>query len=117
MYFDLRAVGFDTVSKIRRSETRDIVKRVGVLAPNRVYVNNYPLGNPLAIFNGSIAVHGEDVVVYARVILGYYMYVSAVALVTIPLDDVLEGNVNLNHYAAQPIPYPKGRDFRLCVSR
>ena len=45
-------------------------------------------------------------VVYARVILGYYMYVSAIALVTIPLDEVLGGDVNLNHYAAQPILYP-----------
>lgn len=108
-YFELKSVGFDIVSSIRRFETRDIVKRVGVLSPSRVFINNYPLGNPPAIFNASIVVQGDDAIVFARVVLGYYMYVSAIATVVVPLSDILEGSVTANHYAAQVAVYPTGR--------
>jgi predicted GH43/DUF377 family glycosyl hydrolase len=99
-YFD-RAVGFTEASRLRRMETRDIVERLGVLSPNRVFLNNYPIRNPIAIFNASLAAVGDDEVsVFARIVIGYYMYVSAIVRLTIPISDLLSKAVSANYYAA-----------------
>lgn len=101
-----RALGFEEVSKIRRFETRDIVRRLGVIAPNRVYMNNYPISNPIAVFNAALTIAGDDAMIFARVIIGYYLYVSAIIAIPVPLEDIYSGSVNVNYYAAQPVIYP-----------
>lgn len=103
-----RAVGFSEASNIRRYETTDIVHRLGVIAPNRVYLNNYPISNPIAVFNSALAVDEEDAILYARIIVGYFMYVSAIIAIRVPLDDIFSGSgdININYYAGQPVVYP-----------
>ncbi len=101
-----KAQGFTEASINRRFETIDIVRRLGVIAPNHIYLNNYPISNPIASFNPAITVIDEDAVVYARIIVGYYMYVSAIVAIRIPLEDLYTGNININYYASQPTIYP-----------
>ncbi len=104
-----KAIGFNESYVNRRFETTDIVRRLGVIAPNRIYLNNYPISNPIAAFNPALTVDGEDVIVYARIIVGYYMYVSAIVTIRVPLEDLYTGNVNINYYASQPTIYPSTR--------
>ncbi len=110
--FFREAVGAREAARARRFETHDIVERVGVISPKRLYINDHPVGNPIAAFNPSLAVVEGEARLYVRVILGYYKYVSAVAEVRVPLDDVESGDVNLNYYAGKLVAYPSmGYDF------
>jgi len=93
-------------AKIREFKTIDIVKRVGVLSPSRVHLKNYPIDNPISIFNPTLIIKNDVVKLYARIILGYFMYVSAIAEVEIPLQDILTGAINVTHYPAELILYP-----------
>lgn len=101
-----KAHGFKEANEIRVFETRDIVKRLGVLSPNRVFINNYPMSTPSAVFNASLVVEGEEAKIYARIIIGYYKYVSGIVEITIPLDDIFSGNINLNYYASRIVIAP-----------
>ncbi len=101
-----KALGYEEASKKRVFETKDIVKRLGVISPNRVIINNYPITNPAAVFNPAIMVSGDDIYVYARIIVGYYMYVSSIVEIIVPIEDVYSGNVNLNTYASKMVVYP-----------
>jgi len=103
----LKAVGYSDAAKLRVFETRDIVKRLGAIAPNRVFINNYPIANPIAIFNSSFVLKDSQVAeVYARIIIGYYLYVSAIVRMEIPVSDILEGAININHYSSEIVAYP-----------
>ncbi len=104
--FFREAPGAREAPRRRRFETRDLVERVGVISPSRLYINDHPVGNPIAAFNPSVAVVDGEARVYVRVILGYYKYVSAVAEVRVPLDDIETGDVNLNYYAGKLVAYP-----------
>lgn len=75
----------------RKFETRDLVRRLVVLSANNIRVRNYPLQTPKAIFNPSIRYYDGKLRIYARVILGYYLYASAVAEFDIILEE-LNGN-------------------------
>jgi predicted GH43/DUF377 family glycosyl hydrolase len=100
------APGALEAAKLRRPETRDMAERLGVLPPERIHLTNYPVGRPLAAFNASAVVEGDEARVYARIIVGYYLYVSAVAEIRVPLEDILYGGVNLHHYAARVVVHP-----------
>lgn len=104
-----KAVGFDEAGRVRRFETRDIVRRLGVISPDRVFINNYPIACPVAVFNPTLMIVGENAVLYARMVLGYFMYASAVVTMEVPLDDILDGGVNINYYSAQTVIYPSTR--------
>jgi len=101
-----KAVGMSEAAKLREFKTTDIVKRLGVISPDRVYLNNFPVSNPIAVFNPSITIHEDEAIIYARMIIGYYMYVSAIIKVDVPLEDIYTGNINLNYYASLPVIYP-----------
>lgn len=90
----------------RVAEVNDIVERIGVISPKRVFINNYPISNPPAVFNPSIIIEGHNAYIYARIISGYYMYVSGIVEIPVPFEDIESGNVNLNHYAARLAIYP-----------
>ncbi len=101
----------DLASEVREFKTVDIVKRLGVLSPEHVHLKNYPIPRPVSIFNASCLVDQNSRVLYlySRIIVGYYMYVSAIALVEIPLEDVLSGVVSFSHYPATIVVYPSTR--------
>ncbi len=96
----------EALSKLRKFESRDIVKRLGAIPPVRIHIKNHPIDRPVTVFNAAAILRGDTVYVYARVILGYFMYVSAIALVPVPLHDVLSGTINISHYPAEIVIYP-----------
>ncbi len=101
-----KIIGFNEARQIRRFETKDIVKRLGVISPNRVFINNYPANTPPVIFNPSLTIDDDIARIYARIVVGYYKYVSGIVELEIPLDDITSGNVNINYYASRIVIYP-----------
>ncbi len=94
---------------MREFKTFDIVKRLGVLTPERVYLRNYPLKSPKAVFNSALVVENDKAVLLARVVVGYYKYISGIARIEIPLDDILTSAVNDMMYLADLAVYPDTR--------
>ncbi len=101
-----KALGFEEASKLRRFETHDIAKRLGVISADHVFINGYPVSNPIAVFNPACLVEGDMVKLYARVILGYYKYVSGIVEIPVPLEDIVSGYVSHNYYSSTLIIMP-----------
>lgn len=78
---------------VREFRTADILVRVAAIAPHMVKLVNHPVRRPVAVFNPAMFLDGEEVVILARVVLGYYKYVSAVAELRLGLNELLEGEV------------------------
>ncbi|MCD6510293.1 MAG: glycosidase [Thermoprotei archaeon] len=93
----------------RRHECRDIVKRLGVISPSRTHIKNHPVGSPIALFNATGLLRGDHIEVYARMIMGYYMYVSAIVRIPVPVEDILSGNISDVHYTGEIVIYPSTR--------
>jgi len=92
----------------RENKTQDIVERMLVITANRVHLKRYPIDNPVTIFNPSIILEDSDVVVYARIVLGYFTYASAVAEIYIPYRDVYS-NTFTGHYTAEIKVFPNNK--------
>jgi len=106
------APGAWEAAKARRPETLDLVTRIGAIPPNRILIAGHPAGSPVAAFNPGLAVVEGEARLYVRVILGYYKYVSAVAEVHVPLDDIESGAVAANSYTGRLVAYPSSvHDF------
>lgn len=107
------AVGGDEARELRKPETTDIVQRIGAITPNRIFINNYPMGNPSAVFNPSLLVHDTtEITLYARIITGYYKYVSAIAEIKIFYDDIERRAVSMNYYTGSIVVVPSTKyDF------
>ncbi len=108
-----KAMGLEEALKIRKYSTRDLVKRLGVLGRDRVVVHDYPLRHPVAVFNPSLSLEVMDgarfLKLYARIILGYYAYVSSIIEIRVPFEDVLEGEFNTNVYTGEIVVQPSTR--------
>ncbi len=106
-----KCVNADHVCEIREFKCVDVVRRLGVIPPHHIHLKNYPIATPVSAFNASCIIDETSnmVMIYARIILGYYMYVSAIALLEVPLDDVLTGAVSFSHYPATIVIYPSIR--------
>ncbi|GAB6065718.1 glycosidase [Aquifex pyrophilus] len=83
----------------RRFETRDIVKRLKVITGHDLIMKNYPVRTPRVAFNPSIHLFGDKLRVYARVIMGYYTYASAVAEFELGLEEL--GSPERREYEAE----------------
>lgn len=97
--------GPDACSK-RVFDVEDIVVRLGVLAPDRVFIRNYPISNPVSIFNPSIVEEGNYLKLYARIVTSQHMYVSSIAELTIPWVDIIYGYISENKYIGNIVLYP-----------
>ncbi|MEB3851827.1 MAG: glycosidase [Desulfurococcales archaeon] len=95
-----RAVGAREASGLRVYEVRDEARRLGTITADRLFLNGFPARNPVAVFNPGMMLEGGEVLLYPRIIVGYYKYVSAIVEARIPLDDVLSGYVTMNSYSA-----------------
>lgn len=92
----------------RENKTVDIVKRIGAITADRIHLKRYPKDNPVTAFNpGLILVDGE-LKLYVRIVLGYFTYASAVAEITIPLEEV-EANAFPGHYSGDIVVFPDNR--------
>ena len=106
-----KAEGFEEAVKIRTPVTNDIIARFGVISPNRILIHDYPLSHPLAAFNASAVYNQKDEVLelYARIILGYYLYVSSIIRIRVPLDDLFNRYIDINSYVGEVVIYPSTR--------
>lgn len=93
-------------NELREFKTIDLVRRLGVLSSKRVHLKNYPIDTPVTIFNPTVVIKEDNVYVYARMILGYFMYVSGIIKIELPLEDLLNGTVNIAHYSGELVLYP-----------
>jgi len=92
----------------RENKTEDIVKRLCVITANRVHLKRYPVDNPVTIFNPSLVVEDGEITIYARIILGYFTYASAVAEIFVPHRDIYT-NAFSGHYTAEIKVFPNNR--------
>ncbi len=92
----------------RENKTEDIVERLSVITANRVHLKRYPIDNPVTIFNPSIVIENGEVVIYARIVLGYFTYASAVAEIFIPYRDI-QSNAFSGHYTAEIKVFPNNK--------
>lgn len=77
----------------REFKTVDLMRRVAVITPSMVKLANHPVRHPVAVFNPALFLGDSELLILARVVLGYYKYVSAIAEFRLDLNDVLEGEV------------------------
>lgn len=99
-------ISYKIASK-RRFETKDIVKRIKAIAGHDIVLKNYPIKVPRVAFNPSIHLFGEKLRVYARIIIGYYTYTSAIAEFDISLEELYENTQK--KYEAELTVYPTTR--------
>ncbi len=92
----------------RENRTVDIVKRLCVITASRVHLKRYPVDNPVTTFNPSIILENHDLIIYGRIVLGYFTYASAVAEIYVPLKDVYT-NTYSGHYTAEITVYPDNK--------
>ncbi len=84
---------------IRENTTKDIAKREVVISSENVVIENFPVSRPAAIFNPSVALVDDTLKIYARVVIGYYRYVSGI----VELD---QKEKNGNKWRAKIVIYP-----------
>jgi predicted GH43/DUF377 family glycosyl hydrolase len=92
---------------LRENKTDDIVRRLGVITADRVHLRRYPISNPVTIFNPAMLIENSIATIYARIILGYYSYTSAVAEIKIPLEELYD--LTLGNYTAEITVYPDNK--------
>ncbi len=92
----------------RENKTVDIVKRRGVITANKVHLKKYPIDNPVTIFNASIMVDEDELIIYGRIVLGYFTYASAVAEFRVPIKDIFN-NLFTCHYTAEIVLHPTNK--------
>ncbi|MFQ6051264.1 MAG: glycosidase [Candidatus Hydrothermarchaeota archaeon] len=95
------------LSAHRKNETNDIVKRKGIITANRVHLTKYPIDNPVAIFNPSIITENDKITIYGRIVLGYFTYASAIAEISVGIEDIY--NRLPTHYTAEITVYPDSK--------
>ncbi|MHA1617551.1 MAG: glycosidase [Candidatus Njordarchaeales archaeon] len=78
----------ERIISLRRNETKDIIRRIGIVTGDRLQLLNFPINRPTVAFNASILLNGDLVEVFARIILGYYTYASAIVSFVIPLEEI-----------------------------
>lgn len=95
------------VKEKREFRTVDIVKRRLVITSEKVRLKVHPAAKPATIFNPSITIEDEKATLYARIILGYYTYSSAVAQISLSLSDIYSPSIKT--YEAEIKVYPDCR--------
>ncbi len=78
---------------LRGPHTEDLFARKVYIAPEDVYVENYPRRRPLAVFNPGAVLEGGVVHLFPRLIFDYYSYASAIGHAAIPVEDPLSGRI------------------------
>jgi predicted GH43/DUF377 family glycosyl hydrolase len=98
----------ETAELCRENKTEDLVRRLCVITANRVHLKRYPVDNPVTIFNPSLVVEDGEITIYARIILGYFTYASAVAEIFVPHRDIYT-NTFSGHYTAEIKLFPNNK--------
>ncbi len=67
-----------------------VFKRIAYISPHDVEIDHV-LRKPVSIFNPGATIMGNDVLIFPRIIPGYFWYASAIGFFRIRLDDLLNG--------------------------
>ncbi len=98
------------ISRRRVFDTRDMVKRVGVISPKKIKLVDYPIETPQAAFNPAVYIFGDYAYIYARIEVGYYTYSSAISLIKIPVNDIVSGKLHDHTFESRLVILPSTRD-------
>jgi predicted GH43/DUF377 family glycosyl hydrolase len=103
-----RAPGSEEAARLRRNETIDIARRVGVIAPHQISIEGLPADKPMASFNAGLLVDARKgrATIYPRLIVGYYKYVSAIGELEIPLDQLFSEDLSKQRFKVRLIIEP-----------
>ncbi len=74
----------------RENITNDIVKRVCVITARNIHLKNHPVENPVVAFNPGLYYNEKEntITLYARIVLGYFTYTSAIVETKIDVSDL-----------------------------
>ena len=97
----------EVVELEREDKTVDIVKRLGVLTADRVHLTNHAADNPVTMFNPTILVKNEHLKIYARIVLGYFTYTSAVVELTLPIAEL--NDISKGRYSGRIVIQPDNK--------
>ena len=93
----------------RELKTKDVVERIGVITARKVKLIRYPIDRPVTIFNPSISIEDSEVIIYGRIILGYFTYASAVAEFTFPLECLYSKDITALEHNAEITVLPDNK--------
>uniref|UniRef100_A0A7J3ZK35 Glycosidase n=1 Tax=Fervidicoccus fontis TaxID=683846 RepID=A0A7J3ZK35_9CREN len=95
----------------RLPETKDIVRRVGAIGPRHVIIKGFPVERPVSIFNPAMIVdeRRDTIMLFPRVVLGYYMYVSSIAFVPVSISELGRNMARSYKYQAELVLYPDSK--------
>lgn len=103
----------------RENRTVDIVRRLGVITPKNIKLKRHPMDKPVSIFNPSFIFREDNIVIYARTILGYFTYASVISEVSVPIGNIKD--ISKREYLAEIKIFPDNRydvwgveDPRIC---
>ncbi|MCD6300738.1 MAG: glycosidase [Staphylothermus sp.] len=88
MDFFQKAEGYYDVNKKRLYETRDIVVRTKFLSRENIVLKDYTVKEPVSIFNPALFLESNSIHIYARIIIGYYLYISSIAEIVIDINEL-----------------------------
>ncbi len=78
----------------RKPGVEDIFDRVTYIAPEDLETKGWVRRKPLAAFNPGAIVLNKKLLVFPRLIYGYYHYASAIGEMELDLEELLSGEVN-----------------------
>ena len=76
-----------TYDFVRENKTVDIVKRKKVIVAEDIILEKHPVRKPVTVFNPSVVLTDNEIRIFARVVLGYFTYASAIAEIRTNFDD------------------------------
>ena len=59
---------------LRENKTVDIVKRIGVITADRVYLTNHPAENPVTLFNPTLSLKNDNLNIFKNCIGVFYLH-------------------------------------------
>ncbi len=96
MDFFQRADGYYEAEEKRLYGTKDVVKRIKFLSKENIILRDYPVREPVSVFNPALFLEDEHVYIYARMIMGYYLYISSIAEIIVDKNELFSEGLFLN---------------------
>ncbi len=96
MDFFQKADGYYEAEEKRLYGTKDIIKRIKFLSRENIVLRDYPVKEPVSVFNPALFLEDEHVYVYARIIIGYYLYISSIAEIVLDKNELLSNELFLS---------------------
>jgi len=92
-------------SRARQRRTVDMARRLLFIKPDQVRLSRGPTSRVQAVFNPGMEVRGDTAIIYPRFVVGYYLYVSGIGRIEIPLSSILSGEAP-RELAVDPVILP-----------